>query len=76
MEEVEVEERGGSRGRVERRRWRRRREVEVEQRRGAIACLGRQKETHQKKRETWCVGLKWPPFSGNTQQPTNSWRKR
>jgi hypothetical protein len=37
--------------------------------------VGHQKETHQKKKDTWCVGLKWLPFSGNTQQPTNSWRK-
>jgi hypothetical protein len=32
---------------------------------GWFACLGRQKETHQKNREPWCIGLRWPPFSGN-----------
>ena len=32
---------------------------------GWFTCLGRRKETHKKKRETWCVGHKWSPFSGN-----------
>ena len=41
-------------------------------RNGWFAYLG---PLFKETREKWCVGLKWPPFSGNTQQPTNSWRK-
>ncbi len=35
-------------------------------RNGWFACLRRQKETHQKNREPWCIGLRWPPLSGKT----------
>jgi hypothetical protein len=47
----------------------------VWQRNGWFACLGRQKETHQKTERWVGIGLRWPPINNNNQQSTNSRQK-